>query len=133
MVYGCRGNEKINFPPSSGIGAAISRDDGDRLCETRVDIYPGRERCEEVYRIGNKLYEQLHGTKKGFTLKQRITAGCRSIRKAFDITVKSLYRKELWFEVPTRGAFINITSKVQQSIDQSGVKEGLELVNPRHY
>ncbi len=31
------------------------------------------------------------------------------------------YRKELWFEVPTRRAFINITSEVQQCIDESGV------------
>ena len=42
------------------------------------------------------------------------------------------YRKELWFEVPTRRAFINITSDVQQCIDESGVKEGLVLVNAMH-
>ena len=37
------------------------------------------------------------------------------------------YRKELWFEVPTRRAFINITGDVQQCIDESGIKEGLVL------
>lgn len=42
------------------------------------------------------------------------------------------YRKELWFEVPTRRAFINITSDVQQRIDESGIKEGLILVNAKH-
>ena len=36
-------------------------------------------------------------------------------------------RKELWFEVPTERAFINITGDVQQCIDESGVKEGLVL------
>ena len=39
------------------------------------------------------------------------------------------YRKELWFEVPTRRAFINITADVQNCIDASGVQEGLVLVN----
>jgi len=45
--------------------------------------------------------------------------------------VKS-YRKELWFEVPTRRAFINITSEVQEAVRESGVKEGLVLVNAMH-
>ena len=39
------------------------------------------------------------------------------------------YRKELWFEVPTRRAFVNITSDVQRCIDESGVHEGLVLCN----
>lgn len=42
------------------------------------------------------------------------------------------FRKELWFEVPTRRAFINITGQVQQCIDESGIKEGLCLVNAMH-
>jgi secondary thiamine-phosphate synthase enzyme len=42
------------------------------------------------------------------------------------------YRKELWFNVPTRRAFINITPDVQKCIDESGVKEGLVLVNAMH-
>ena len=42
------------------------------------------------------------------------------------------YRKELWFKVPTRRAFINITSDVQQCIDESCIKEGLVLVNAMH-
>lgn len=41
------------------------------------------------------------------------------------------YRKELWFEVPTRRAFINITGEVQPCIDESGVEEGLVLVNTK--
>jgi len=42
------------------------------------------------------------------------------------------YRKELWFEVPGRRAFINITPKVEECLRESGVKEGLALVNAMH-
>ncbi len=42
------------------------------------------------------------------------------------------FRKELWFEVPTRRAFINITPKVEECLRESGVKEGLVLVNAMH-
>jgi secondary thiamine-phosphate synthase enzyme len=42
------------------------------------------------------------------------------------------YRKELFLNVPTRRAFINITPQVQQCIAESGIKEGLVLVNPMH-
>ncbi len=44
--------------------------------------------------------------------------------------VKSL-TKHLWFEVPSRRGFINITPKVEELVSQSGVAEGLCLVN-RH-
>jgi len=42
------------------------------------------------------------------------------------------YRKELWFEVPGRRAFINITPQVEQCLGESGVREGLVLVNAMH-
>jgi len=42
------------------------------------------------------------------------------------------FRKELWFEIPSRRAFVNITSQVQQAIAESGIKEGLCLVNAMH-
>ena len=42
------------------------------------------------------------------------------------------YRKELWFETPTRRAFINITPQVEAAVRESGVKEGLCLVNAMH-
>jgi secondary thiamine-phosphate synthase enzyme len=42
------------------------------------------------------------------------------------------YRKELWFEVPTRRGFINITSKVEGCLNESGVSEGLVLCNAMH-
>ena len=42
------------------------------------------------------------------------------------------YRKELWFNTPTRRAFINITQHVDQCIRESGVREGMALVNAMH-
>jgi len=42
------------------------------------------------------------------------------------------YRKELWFNVPARRGFINITPEVQEALRESGVQEGLCLVNAMH-
>src|SRR5690349_23306528 len=42
------------------------------------------------------------------------------------------YRKELWFNVPTRRAFINITPQVEECLRESGIVEGLALVNAMH-
>jgi secondary thiamine-phosphate synthase enzyme len=42
------------------------------------------------------------------------------------------HREELLFDIPTRRAFINITSRVQEAIRESGVLEGLCLVNAMH-
>lgn len=42
------------------------------------------------------------------------------------------YRKELWFEVPSRRGLINITPQVEQCLEESGVKEGLLLCNAMH-
>jgi secondary thiamine-phosphate synthase enzyme len=42
------------------------------------------------------------------------------------------YRKELWFDVPGRRAFLNITSQVEKCLAESGVQEGLVLVNAMH-
>ena len=42
------------------------------------------------------------------------------------------YRKELWFQVPTRRALINITPEVNQALRESGIQEGLCLVNAMH-
>lgn len=41
-------------------------------------------------------------------------------------------RKELWFNIPTRRAFINITPDVRKVLHESGIKEGLCLVNAMH-
>lgn len=42
------------------------------------------------------------------------------------------HRKELWFNTPTRTAFINITPQVNEALRESGIKEGLCLVNAMH-
>ena len=45
--------------------------------------------------------------------------------------MKSL-REELWFNVPDRRGYINITPKVEELVRQSGVQQGLCLVNAMH-
>jgi secondary thiamine-phosphate synthase enzyme len=45
--------------------------------------------------------------------------------------VKS-YRKELWFQTPTRRDYINITPQVEGCLQESGVTEGMALVNAMH-
>ena len=42
------------------------------------------------------------------------------------------YREEIWFNTKTRRDYINITGTVQQTIDKSGIQEGLCLVNAMH-
>ena len=42
------------------------------------------------------------------------------------------HRKELWFNTPSRTAFVNITPQVEDALRESGVKEGLCLVNAMH-
>ncbi|MCE7858396.1 MAG: YjbQ family protein [Chloroflexi bacterium CFX2] len=42
------------------------------------------------------------------------------------------YRKELWLNVPSRRGFVNITRDVEQALQESGIREGLCLVNSMH-
>lgn len=42
------------------------------------------------------------------------------------------FRHELWFEIPARRGFVNITDEVQDAVDRAGVREGLVLVNAMH-
>jgi secondary thiamine-phosphate synthase enzyme len=42
------------------------------------------------------------------------------------------YRKELWFEIPKRRELVNITSAVEEALRDSGIKEGMVLVNAMH-
>jgi secondary thiamine-phosphate synthase enzyme len=48
-----------------------------------------------------------------------------------EVRMKS-HRKELWFSIPSRRGFVNITGEVQRVIEESGVREGLVLVNAMH-
>jgi secondary thiamine-phosphate synthase enzyme len=42
------------------------------------------------------------------------------------------YRRELWFNVPTRRAFVNITGEVEDCVRESGIANGFVLVNAMH-
>jgi secondary thiamine-phosphate synthase enzyme len=42
------------------------------------------------------------------------------------------YRKELWFNLPTRRGFVNITSQIETCLQESGIFEGLTLVSAMH-
>jgi len=42
------------------------------------------------------------------------------------------YRKELWFDIPERRAFVNITPQIEACLKESGISEGLALVNAMH-
>ena len=42
------------------------------------------------------------------------------------------FRKELWFEIPTRRGFLNITRQVDDCLRESSIQEGLALVNAMH-
>ncbi len=42
------------------------------------------------------------------------------------------YRKELWFNVPSRRGFINITPQIVQCLEASGITDGLLLCNAMH-
>jgi len=42
------------------------------------------------------------------------------------------YRKELTFNIPSRRGFVNITSQVEEALRESGIQEGLLLVNAMH-
>jgi len=62
-------------------------------------------------------FHYIHGT-----IKQRIEIG---------VSMKS-YKKELWFHTTKRREFINITRLISDAIKDSGVSEGLVLVNAMH-
>ena len=42
------------------------------------------------------------------------------------------YRKELWFDIPPRRSFTNMTPQVNGFLKESGVKGGLVIVNAMH-
>jgi secondary thiamine-phosphate synthase enzyme len=42
------------------------------------------------------------------------------------------FRRELWFNVPSRRGYVNITPQVEACLRESGIREGLVLVNAMH-
>ncbi len=49
-----------------------------------------------------------------------------------DISAMKSYRKELWFHIPARRGLLNITRQVQTCLKESGIQEGLCLINAMH-
>lgn len=70
-----------------------------------------------------------------YSHKLKTTSYCESQVQSFwnniPLEEKSMksHRKELWFNIPSRRGFVNITREVEAAIRESGVKEGLVLVN----
>lgn len=60
-----------------------------------------------------------------------VTASDRSANLRLGVNMKH-YRKELWFNTPTKIAFINVTPQVEECIRESGIQNGLVLVNAMH-
>jgi secondary thiamine-phosphate synthase enzyme len=56
----------------------------------------------------------------------------RIITKSEGVGQMKSFRKELWFNAPTRRAYINITGQVEGCLRESGIKEGLILVSAMH-
>ena len=42
------------------------------------------------------------------------------------------FRKELWFNLPARRGFVNITPQVEECLQESGIMEGLSLISAMH-
>src|SRR6188472_3681904 len=42
------------------------------------------------------------------------------------------FRREIWMNIPKRRAFVNITPDVENALIESGIREGLILVNAMH-
>jgi thiamine phosphate synthase YjbQ (UPF0047 family) len=55
----------------------------------------------------------------------------KDARASGRVEMKS-YRKELWFQVPSRRAFVNIFSQAEDCRKESGIKEGWALIKTKH-
>src|SRR5258706_12455512 len=81
-----------------------------------------------------------HKTKRGIHAASAVAilVSARPVMSCFHSAVASLQAgmkaltEHLWFEVPSRRGFVNITNTVEQLVAKSGVKEGLCLVNAMH-
>ena len=72
--------------------------------------------------IGKKFHDFVLVRKRAF---------CHSLLSAQARSLKSL-TQHIWFEVPRRRGFINITPKIEELVRQSAVTEGICLVNAMH-
>jgi thiamine phosphate synthase YjbQ (UPF0047 family) len=42
------------------------------------------------------------------------------------------FREELWFNIPGRRGFVNITAQVEECLKKSGIQEGFALIKAKH-
>ncbi len=78
----------------------------------------------EQYPSGGSLVNMVRGS-------ERRARGGRATVPGYTPDMKHL-RKTLTFQIPARMDFVNITSEVEEAVRQSGVREGLCLVNAMH-
>jgi len=99
--------------------------------------------CGSRYRGPVKLQTISLGPALEISMRRYVVFGWALVYLlAFSFTNKAIgrreekemksYRKELWFEVPARRAFINITPQVEECLNESRITEGLVLVNAMH-
>ncbi|MFY9984644.1 MAG: secondary thiamine-phosphate synthase enzyme YjbQ [Chthoniobacterales bacterium] len=62
----------------------------------------------------------------------RIEKGNRGRAEIFALPPMKSYRKELWFETKKRREFLRITPQINQCLRESGIQEGLVLINAMH-
>jgi secondary thiamine-phosphate synthase enzyme len=126
---GCSGGTKNvrNFCDGVVVAQLVRKAAAVRI-HTRPEMAPGIRillRCE---------FSRLPtaGVNWPFYLGVLRARGYRRPRAGATLESMKSYRKELWFEVPTRRAFVNITRQVEACLEESGVQEGLVLVNAMH-
>ncbi len=76
----------------------------------------------------------LRGPRRGAPVSPPVArrAHCRRASRRDSLPVVNSFRKTLSFEVPERMGFVNITPDVEAALRESGVREGLCLVNAMH-
>ncbi len=65
-------------------------------------------------------------------VSERDSEVVRAVDSALFFRGMKSFRKELWFELPQRRQLVNITPQVEACVRESGVREGLVLVNAMH-
>src|SRR5699024_5161973 len=98
---------------SCGGAGNLQKDQGNLSgrADPAAGLRSGRQLCQYRKQIADAGHEYQ---------KVKSTGGILSMKS---------FRKELHFHLPTRRGLVNITGDVQEAVTQSGVKEGLVLVN----
>ena len=119
--------------PSVGVFSGLGRDysglDPTWPMSTQMGTFSGATPESPSADVGPRAGRTLRKTSLMPEIWSVCAAGSRCASRGKPM--KS-YRKELWFETPGRRAFSNITSQVEAALKESGVQEGLALVNAMH-